>query len=70
MSTLILNSAAANRSWMDTGFGRFYLRFRSGVRDGQAIAARYDRLSRMSRNELARHGLSRQDIGRAALTGF
>lgn len=70
MSTLVLTSAATHRAWMDTGFGRYFLRFRSGVREGQAIAARYDQLSRMSHGELARHGLTRHDIHRAALTGF
>jgi hypothetical protein len=70
MSSFALTSATAHRSWPETGFGRFYLRFRSGVREGQTIAARYDRLSRMSTAELARHGLSRYDVTRAALTGF
>jgi hypothetical protein len=44
--------------------------FVEGVREGQEIAARYHALARLSPPELARHGLNRQMIARAALTGF
>jgi hypothetical protein len=70
MSTLVMTSAATHRAWGDTALGSFLLRFRSGVREGQAIAARYDCLSRMSDGQLAQHGLTRRDINRAALNGF
>jgi hypothetical protein len=43
--------------------------FVEGVREGQAIAARYHALSRLSGPELARRGFNRQTIARAALTG-
>jgi hypothetical protein len=44
--------------------------FVEGVREGQQIAVRYNALARLSTPELARHGLNRQMIARAALTGF
>jgi TorA maturation chaperone TorD len=44
--------------------------FAEGVREGQAIAARYHALSRLSTPDLARRGLNRQVIARAALTGY
>ena len=44
--------------------------FVEGVREGQEIAARYNVLARLSTPELARHGLNRQMVARAALTGF
>ena len=44
--------------------------FGEGVREGQEIAARYNALAQLSTPELARHGLNRQMIARAALTGF
>jgi len=43
--------------------------FVEGAREGQEIAARYHALSRLSTPELARRGLNRQTIARAALTG-
>ena len=43
--------------------------FCEGVRDGQAIEARYRKLSRMSKAELAEIGLTRAEIYRAALLG-
>jgi hypothetical protein len=70
MSTLILNSAATHRTWLETAIGRAFLRYSGGIREGQTIAARYHRLSRMSRAELAQHGLTRGDVNRAALMGF
>jgi len=43
--------------------------FVEGVREGQEIASRYHSLSRLSTPDLARHGLNRYTIARAALTG-
>ena len=45
------------------------IHFVEGVREGQEIAARYRTLSRLSTPDLARHGLNRYTIARAALTG-
>jgi hypothetical protein len=44
--------------------------FVEGVREGQEIASRYHSLSRLSTPDLARHGLNRYTIARAALTGY
>ena len=57
-------------NWTDTTVGRFFTRFRMGMNDGRDIAARYEELSRMSNSALAKRGLTRQDIARAALKGF
>jgi hypothetical protein len=40
-----------------------------GVNEGRVFAARYDRLSRMTGSELAKLGLTRADIPRAAVLG-
>jgi hypothetical protein len=44
--------------------------FVEGVREGQEIASRYRSLSRLSTPDLARHGLNRYTVARAALTGY
>lgn len=41
-----------------------------GIMEGREIATRYERLSRLSNAELARLGLTRQDIPRAAVNGL
>jgi hypothetical protein len=50
------------------GVIRFLCGLADGIRDGLALAARYDRLVCMSDAELARLGLRREDIARAALS--
>jgi hypothetical protein len=70
MTNLVLKSSTSHRGWMDTDLGRFLVCIHGGMSDGQTIAARYDRLSRMSRLELAQQGLTRGDISRAAVNGF
>jgi hypothetical protein len=40
-----------------------------GIDEGRKIAWRYEKLSRLSNRELARLGLTRYDIPRAALNG-
>ena len=42
----------------------------AGIMEGRDIAYRYERLSRLSNAELARLGLTRQDIPRAAVNGI
>ena len=51
------------------GILRFLSGLADGIRDGLALARRYDTLSAMSDSELARLGLRREDIPRAALIG-
>jgi hypothetical protein len=50
--------------------GAWCAHFLEGVHEGREIAARYHALSRLSSPELARHGLNRHMIARAALTGY
>jgi hypothetical protein len=40
-----------------------------GIMEGREIATRYERLSRLTNAELARLGLTRQDITRVAVNG-
>ena len=51
------------------GILRFLNGLADGIRDGLVFARRYDRLSAMSESDLARIGLRREDIPRAALIG-
>ena len=44
--------------------------FFEGIVEGRDIATRYARLSRLSNSELARLGLTRQDIPSAAVNGL
>ena len=41
-----------------------------GIVEGRDIATRYERLSRLSNSELARLGLTRQDLPRVAVNGI
>jgi hypothetical protein len=41
-----------------------------GILEGREIATRYERLSRLTNAELARLGLSRQDLPRLAVNGL
>ena len=43
--------------------------FFEGIREGKAMADRYDRLSKLSDAELARLGLGRQEIVRVVVNG-
>jgi hypothetical protein len=60
----------ANQSALLSRIAAWCTHFVEGVPEGQEIAARYNALARLSTPELARHGLNRQMIARAALTGF
>lgn len=42
----------------------------AGVMEGREMAHRYERLMRLSKADLARLGLTRQDIPRAAVNGI
>jgi hypothetical protein len=68
--TLPFPSGRGNRrSNGGNGLLRFLNSLADGVREGIALAARYDNLSHKSDQELARMGLRRQDVPRAALLG-
>jgi hypothetical protein len=47
----------------------FFAEFLAGAREGLEIEARYHVLSRKSKPELAKLGLSRGDVAQAALKG-
>lgn len=51
-------------------FGTAFATLVAGARDGLEIEARYRALSRRSTPDLAKLGLTRADIARAALRGF
>jgi len=51
------------------GIARHFANVLAGIRDGGAMHDRYQQLSRMSNTDLARRGLSRQDITRAVVKG-
>ena len=65
--TLPLPSGRGNRG--PGGFLGFLNSLADGLREGITLAARYDSLSAKSDEELARIGLRRQDVPRAALLG-
>jgi hypothetical protein len=50
-------------------FVQFAVDVLEGVMEGREMAYRYERLRRLSGAELARFGLTRQDIPRAAVNG-
>ncbi len=52
------------------GLSRLAVDLFEGVMEGREIATRYERLSRLTNAELARLGLSRQDIPRVAVNGL
>ena len=65
--TLPLPSGRGNRG--NGGFLRFLNGLADGLREGVALARRYDSLAQKSDAELARLGLRREDVPRAALLG-
>lgn len=67
--TMLSLPLAAVRAGRRNGILRFLNGLADGVREGVAVAARYDTLAQKTDNELARIGLRREDIPRAALLG-
>jgi hypothetical protein len=59
----------SGRPTRGSGVLKFLSGLAAGVRDGLAVAARYDKLARLSDSDLARLGLQREDIPRVALGG-
>jgi hypothetical protein len=68
MTTLAL-PFPSGRHTRRSGARQYVADFFSGLREGLALAARYDQLSSKSDSELARLGLRREDIPRAVLAG-
>ena len=51
------------------GIARHFANILAGIRDAGEMEARYQALSRMSNTDLARRGLTRDDIMRAVMDG-
>lgn len=65
MFATVYNLAAdASPSRLVGHFGRVV----QGIREGREIEARYHQLSQLSRSDLARHGLTREQVARTAFT--
>jgi hypothetical protein len=70
MNTISLTAKTArHRSITDHPISTIIAEFCAGAREGLEIQARYDALARKSDKELAALGLTRDEIGRAAVTG-
>ena len=69
MNTITLAAKTARRPSVTPAVVDFLAEFWAGAREGLEIQARYDALSRKSDKELAALGLTRDDIGRAAVNG-
>jgi len=70
MNRIVATSGSINQ--FDTIFSTVVTgcaKFCAGVRQGRDIEARYHTLSRRSGPDLARLGMTRSDVARAALTG-
>ncbi len=59
----------SGRGTRGSGIVRFLAGLADGIREGLALAGRYEKLVRMSDAELARLGLTREDVPRAVLIG-
>ena len=66
MSTITLNARTA--SPFRKAF-QVFADFVEGAREAHAIATRYETLSRLSDNQLAKRGLTRGDVPQAAVIG-
>ena len=69
MSTITLNSSARSSSSSFRKVFQMFADFVEGAREARAIATRYESLSRLSDNQLAKRGLTRGDVPQAAVTG-
>ena len=68
MTALTLATLAREATWLKT-IARFFADVVAGIREAREIEQRYVTLSRLSDAALARRGLTREDIPRAAVTG-
>jgi hypothetical protein len=68
MTAIALSSISRSVSSLQA-FARFTADIVAGVREGHAIANRYEELSRLSDAALKTRGLVREDIARVAVTG-
>lgn len=69
MTTIAFPSRAQHNSGFFDGLRDTVVAFIEGVNLGLEMSHRYDRLSRMSEDELAKRGLRREDVTRAVVLG-
>ena len=69
MTSITIPDDTDRPSITSSSFVTSFNEFCEGVREGNEIEARYRKLSRMSKAELAELGLTRADIYRASLLG-
>ncbi len=68
MTAIALSTLSRGASRL-TVLARFIGELVAGVREGHAIANRYEELSRLSDAALKARGLVREDVARVAVTG-
>ena len=69
MSILISTSRIRQETSLFESLRNTVVAFFEGIQDGVDMADRYHTLSRMSDKQLAKRGLNRTDVPRAALLG-
>ena len=69
MATITFPSRARQNTRIFDSFRDGIAAFAEGIRDGLAMEHTYRSLSRMSPDELRRHGLTRGEISRAVAEG-
>jgi hypothetical protein len=69
MTTLISHTVGSLQTSFLSAFTSHLAELCAGARDGLAIEARYNALTRKSDTDLGAVGLTRSDLARAALTG-
>lgn len=52
-----------------SGLNRFLTTWVDGIQEGRQIARRYDALARLSKRDLARRGLTHDDIRKISVNG-
>jgi uncharacterized protein YjiS (DUF1127 family) len=70
MSTLALNHIIRRTPVLLQRLNQRISDFLDGIGEARAMAERFKSLSRMSDEQLAEHGLKREDIPRAVLAAF
>jgi uncharacterized protein YjiS (DUF1127 family) len=68
--TFTANTTTARSNSFFSAVAAACAKFLASAREAREIEARYNALARKSSSELARLGLTRADIARAALTGL
>jgi uncharacterized protein YjiS (DUF1127 family) len=70
MTTLVLNHIIRRAPALLQRLNQRISHFLDGIGEARAMAERFKSLSRMSDEQLAEHGLKREDIPQAVLAAF